>query len=356
MTTITENNVEGDVTVGVDTHRDSNVAAVLDAVGRVLGTAEFPTSPRGNRALVDWAETFGSIGQAGIEGTGSWGTSLCRHVTSRGVVCVEVNRANRQDRRRNGKSDVADAIGAARMVLSGQANGAPRGNNGPVEGLRVVRVGLRSANQSRTQAINQLHALRVTAPDRVRASVEGLSATMMTRKAAAWRPGDGVDDITVTKMVMKSLAQRILQLEDEIKILKARQKALLNQVAPAELIDMHGVGPSVASDLLITFGSNPHRIGSEAAFAGLCGVSPIDMSSGLHQHHRLNRGGDRYANSALHTIVLSRMSSHPPTKEFIARTVARGKTKKDAIRICKRSLARTIWRTLNRHQPPLDNP
>jgi len=313
-------------------------------LGRVLGTSDFPTTPTGNRALIDWAGQFGTIDRVGIEGTGSWGASLCRHATGRGITCVEVNRANRQHRRRHGKSDAADAVGAARMVLSGQANGTPRGNTGPIEGLRVLRIGIRSANQ-------QLHAVKTTAPDDVRSVLDGLSTTAMIRKTAAWRPGDRTDETAVTKTVMKSLARRIVALDEEIQLLKQHQKVLLDQVAPTELTDIYGIGPAVASDLLITFGSNPDRVRNEASFAGLCGVSPVDMSSGLQQHHRLNRGGDRQANKALHTIVICRMSNHQPTKDFVAKTLTRGKTKKDAIRICKRRLARTIWRTQH-----LDNP
>ena len=159
MTTMTE--MRPGNTLGADTHRDINVAAVLDGIGRVIDTAEFPTTASGDRALVDWAESFGPVGRAGIEGTGSFGAGLARRVIERGIDCVEVNRTNRQHRRRHGKSDVADAIGAARAVLSGEAQGQPRGNNGLAEALRVNRVALRSAKRARTQAINQLHSLRV---------------------------------------------------------------------------------------------------------------------------------------------------------------------------------------------------
>ena len=155
MTTMTE--VPPGVTLGADTHRDINVAAVCDGLGRVLATQEFATTSAGDCELIDWAESFGPIYKAGIEGTGSWGASLCSHAMTRGVDCVEVNRTNRQHRRRHGKSDTADAIGAARSVLSGQSDGKPRGNNGLAEALRVNRVVLRSAKRSRTQAINQLN-------------------------------------------------------------------------------------------------------------------------------------------------------------------------------------------------------
>lgn len=342
--------------LGVDTHRDSNVAAVLDGLGRELATREFPTTAEGNSELVGWAESFGPIGKAGIEGTGSWGTSLCRYATEHGIVCVEVNRTNRQHRRRNGKSDAADAVGAARTVLSGESNGEPRGNNGLCEALRVNRVGLRSAKQARTVAINQLHSLRVGAPEQLRKQLQGLSGIKLVTTVAAMRPGTGIDSVTETKAVMRSLGQRVKYLDDEIKQLQTRRQQIIDHAAPAELSNQIGVGPAVTADLLIAFGDNHSRIRSEAAFAALCGASPIDLSSGLHTKHRLNRGGDRQANRALHQIVITRMVYDQQTRDFINKTITRGKTKRHAIRILKRHIARHIWRLLQQHPPQLDNP
>lgn len=352
MTTMTETAL-GNI-LGVDTHRDMNVAALLDEVGRVIDTAEFPATAVGERALIDWAESFGPVSQAGIEGTGSFGLGLARHAIERGVACVEVNRTNRQHRRRHGKSDVADAIGAARAVLSGEADGRPRGNNGLAEALRVNRVALRSAKRARTQAINQLHSLRVGAPDELKAKLAGLSGTKLAKTVAAFRPGTELGVMSATKQAMKSIGRRVCYLDEEIAELETARQNFVDYAAPVELTNELGVGPAVAADLLITFGDNHTRIRSEAAFASLCGVAPVDLSSGLNTKHRLNLAGDRQANCALYRIVLTRMSYEQRTKDFIAKTVARGKSKQDAIRILKRHVARHIWRLLQQHPPRLD--
>ena len=354
MTTMTETLPRN--TLGADTHRDMNVAAVLDGIGRVIETAEFPTTEIGNRALVDWAESFGPIGKAGIEGTGSFGSGLSRYATEHGIDCVEVNRTNRQHRRRHGKSDVADAIGAARAVLSGEAEGQPRGNNGMAEALRVNRVALRSAKRARTQAINQLHSLTVGAPNELKTNLAGLSGTKLAKKAAVFRPGADLSVVSATKQAMRSIARRIRHLDEEIADLETARQTFLDYAAPVELTNELGVGPSVAADLLIAFGDNYSRIRSEAAFASLCGVAPVDLSSGLHTKHRLDLAGDRQANCALYRIVLTRMVYEKRTKDFIEKTVARGKSKRDAIRILKRYVARHIWRLLQQHPPRLDIP
>lgn len=354
MTTMTE--VPPGVTLGADTHRDFNVAAVCDGLGRVLDTAQFAATHAGDQQLVCWAESFGPIYKAGIEGTGSWGANLSRHATSRGIECVEVNRTNRQHRRRYGKSDTADAIGAARSVLSGESTGKPRGNNGLAEALRVNRVVLRSAKQARTQAINQLHSLRASAPDPLKTQLAGLSGIKLATTAAAFRPGPGLDPVTTTKTAMKSLGKRIRNLNEEIADMEHHRALILDQAAPTQLTNEFGVGPSVAADLLIAFGDNHQRITSEAAFAALCGVSPIDMSSGLNTKHRLNRGGDRQANCALHRIVVTRMVYDQRTRDYINKSIARGRTKRHAIRNLKRYTARHIYKLLQHHPPHLDNP
>ena len=342
------------VTVGVDTHRDVHVAAALDERGGLLASGSFPVSREGYEALIGWAGGLGGVGTIGIEGTGSWGAGLARHLMERGFDCVEVSRPNRQHRRRHGKSDTADALGAARAALSGEAAGRPRGGVGPVEGLRTNRVALRSAVKARTQAINQLKSLVTTAPAALRAALEGLSNQKLVSRAAGFKP-IGLDMAATTKRSMRSLARRVEYLDGEIGDLEADREELVDLAAPSELMDEYGVGPAVAASLLITYGSNPDRIGDEAAFAALCGVSAVDASSGLHQRHRLNRGGDRQANHALWRIVTVRMAHHQPTRDYITRRIADGKTKREAMRALKRHVARRIWRILNNH-PPLDKP
>lgn len=347
MTTITDRTEP--ITLGIDTHRDNHVAASLDSMGRVVATETFSANACGYQSLVKWAETFGAIDVAGIEGTGSWGAGLARHVASLGIEVREVNRPNRQHRRRYGKSDTADAVAAARAVQSGEADGLPRGNNGDIEALRTIRVAHRSAHKARTQAINQLRSLATTAPEHIRARLRSLSITELVRTAARFRASSSSND--VTKIAMRSIARRATALTAEINELEAIRDRIVSQIAPPELMAEHGVGPETASNLLIAFGDNPQRVHSEAAFAALCGVSPVDCSSGRNQRHRLNRGGDRQANNALWRIAIVRLAHHQPTRDYMARSLAKGKTKKETIRKLKRYIARHIWRILQHHQP-----
>ena len=173
---------------GVDTHRDTHVAAVVDATGRVLASAPFPADVTGYEQLGDWLGSWGQVAQVGIEGTGSYGAGLSRHLMSIGVEVAEVNRPNRQLRRRWGKTDATDAQSAARAVLSGQATGTPKTGNGPVAAIRMLSVARRSAIKARTQAINQLHALVVTAPDQVKHQLGGLSPEPVSRSAPLFVP------------------------------------------------------------------------------------------------------------------------------------------------------------------------
>lgn len=296
----------------------------------------------------------GRLSALGSRGQGSWGTGLSRYATDQGVEVVEVNRVNRQQRRRHGKSDTADAIAAARAVQSGEAQAKPRGRSGPVEGLRTNRVACRSAIKARTQAINQLRSLIVTAPEQIRDRLDAKNINQIVACCYQFRV-TGVDELNTTKHTMRSLARRIRFLNNELAELETIRAELVKAAAPPELLAEPGVGPKVAADLLITFGTNPGRVRTDAAFAALCGVSAVDASSGRQQRHRLNRGGDRQANNALWRIVTVRMAHHPETKTYIATRIAQGKTKREAIRSLKRYLARHIWRILKHHQQPLDD-
>jgi len=227
------------------------------------------------------------VAQVGIEGTGSYGAGLSRHLTSIGMEVAEVNRPNRQLRRRFGKTDTTDAQAAARAALSGQATAVPKSGNGPVEAIRMLMVARRSATKARTQAINQLHALVVTAPQQVRHQLGELSPKARVKTCAGFRPGTSNTTIRYAKQALRSLARRYQTLTAEIEELTTQINQLCAQANPA-LLAADGVGADTAATLLVTAGDNPNRMHSEASFAALCGVSPVQASSGRTVRHRLN--------------------------------------------------------------------
>ena len=347
MTTMTP--ARPPVTGGVDTHRDLHVAAAVDPVGGVLATASFPTTSAGYRRLLAWLRSFGPVAAVGVEGTGSYGAALARHLTEHGVRVLEVSRPNRQVRRRHGKTDVVDAIAAARAVLSGEASATPKTHDGPVEALRTLKVGHRGAIKSKTQAMNQLRAVLLTAPDDLRGRLRDLPRAQLLRTCAAFRIADDDDSVTaMTRLTLRELSRRVMFLETQLKTLVLRMHRISSAVAP-ELVAMKGVGPDTASTLLITAGDNPHRLRSERSFASLAGTSPVAANSGQIQHrYRLNRGGDRQANAALWRIVIVRMTSDQNTRDYLARRQAQGKTKSEAIRCLKRYIARQVFNALPR--------
>ena len=319
--------VEVLVTVGVDTHADAHVAAALDHLGRELGTITVPTTTRGFNDLVEWASQFGVIDRVGVEGTGCWGAGLARWLREQGYVVIEVDRPSRRTRRRYGKSDTIDAVAAARAVLSGEASGTPKAGDGDVEAIRILRVTYRCAVKARTQVANQLRALVVTAPDELRGQLRGLRLGALVAVAAKMRPGDAPDTPTaVTRYTMRSLARRYQQLDAEAGDLRVQMARFVDRVAP-DLVAQQGINTLTAAALLMAVGDNPERLRSEGSFAHLCGAAPLDASSGKQQRHRLNRGGDRQANCALHSIAIVRMSHDETTKNYIARRIAEGKTK-----------------------------
>jgi transposase len=337
------------VTGGVDTHRDLHVAAALDGVGGLLGTASFPTTAAGYRQLLGWLRDFGALGPVGVEGTGSYGAALARHLAGEGVQVVEVGRPNRQLRRRRGKTDVVDAIAAARAVQSGDANATPKSHDGPVEALRALKVVQRSASKARTQALNQLHALVLTAPEDLRARLRDLNRRQRLATCAAFRVRADDDSLAaISRLAMRELAQRVLLLDTQTKTVADRMRRITTSIAP-DLVAKKGVGPDTAATLLISAGDNPDRIGHEKSFAALVGVAPIPVNSGqVQDRFRLNRGGDRQANSALWRVAIVRLATDPDTRAYVARRQAEGKTKSEAIRCLKRYIAREVFHALPR--------
>lgn len=337
------------VTGGVDTHLDVHVAAALDGVGRLLDTASFPVSASGYECLFDWLESFGEIDLVGMEGTGSYGAGLARYLHSRGIPVIEVDRPNRAERRRSGKSDTLDAIEAARAAFNGRAKSLAKTKDGRVEAIRVLLVAKRSARRARTQAIIQLRNIVVTAPDELHRRLRGLTIYRLVNECSRLRPGRSPDPVlATTKTALVSLAHRVQSLDGELERLETRIAELVAEVAP-ELLGRFGVGPDTAAALLVTAGDNPERLRSEAAFAHLCGVAPIKASSGKTSGRvRLDSGGDRQANAALWRIVMVRIAHDPRTTEYFERRIAEGCSKRDVVRVLKRYVAREVYRYLPR--------
>lgn len=336
---------------GVDTHKDTHTAVALDATGRRLGVAEFPASGPGYAELLAWFQAFGSISAIGIEGTGSYGSGLTKHLRSQGLRVVEVNRPNRQTRRRRGKSDSVDAEAAARATLAGDALGIPKTQEGPAEAVRILRLERRSAIAARTQAANQLHAAVSTAPEPLRNTIRQLSLANLIAQVAKFRQLKApTDALSATRRVLRGLAERWKQLDREIKQLDAELGSLVKATVP-KLLELRGAGTEVASALLVAAGDNPTRLGSERSFAALCGVSPVDASSGRQHRHRLNRGGNRDANRALWVIAFVRARCDPRTQQYVARRTAEGHSKLEILRCLKRYIAREVFKILRAALP-----
>lgn len=327
---------------GVDSHADTIHVAVISDNGGHLADAEFATTTAGYAAALAFLNAHGHVRAIGVEGTSSYGAGFTRAAVSRGQHVVEVNRPDRAERRRIGKSDPIDAYAAARAALSGRASSAPKDDT--VAGIRALHNAARSAVKARTAALNQVGSILVTAPEAIRARYGQLKGSDRTDALARLRPaGDAVHAAVLT--ALKSLARRIKELTAEH---QALVKALDNVVSVHNpgLRAVYGVGPDTAAQLLVTAGGNPERMRTEASFAALCGAAPVPASSGRTNRHRLSRGGDRAANAALYRITLVRMSSDPRTRDYVARQTAAGRTKKEIIRLLKRAVAWEIFRCL----------
>ena len=333
---------------GVDTHKDLHVAAVIDHGETVLATHSFSTTRAGYRALIRWMRSFGDVRRIGVEGTGSYGAGLTRQLAEAGLEVLEVDRPDRSDRRRKGKDDDLDAINAARAALHGRRTSIPKTKDGAVESLRVLRVTRNTAIRARRNALQLLRMSIVAAPEELRDQVRNLTKMQLIRTCAAWRPDltNAADPVSATRIALKSLARRILELGDEIAALDELIAPLVRALAP-QLLQRTGIGIEIAGQLLVTAGDNRQRLRSEASWAMLCGVAPLPASSGQTQRHRLNRGGDRQANSALHLAAITRIRIDDRTQAYVAKKRAEGHSMREIIRCLKRYIAREVYYLLN---------
>ena len=331
-----------EVVLGVDTHLDMHVGALLSGTGKCLGTLSVATDAAGYLKLITWAASFGPLHRAGVEGTGTYGAGLARVLRDRDIQVLEVNRPDRSMRRSRGKSDATDAENAARAVLSGIATAVPKQQSGAAEAMRSVSVTRRSAVKAKTQAINQLRALLINSPQEIRERLWREKPAECVKHCSRLRSLGSTPLLEALTTTLCLLARRWLALEVEIKTLDDLLERLTRQHAPS-LRESFGVGPQTAASLVAVAGDNPERLKSEASFAALCGVSPLQASSGKTVRHRLNRGGDRSANNALWTIALVRMRSDPRTRVYVDRRTKEGLSKKEIHRCLKRYLARELY-------------
>lgn len=333
---------ESEIILGVDTHLDTHVGAIVDQRGKLLGTYAVPATSSGYLELLAWGRSFGNLCRAGVEGTGTYGAGLARVLRNHGIEVVEVNRPDRAKRRLQGKSDPTDAESAAKAVLSGSATAIPKLQSGVAEAMRTVSVARRSAVKAKTQAINQLRSLLVSAPQEIRERLWRTKPNECVNACARIRSLGNTALLQTLTSTLKLLAKRWLMLAAELKELDDALESLTSRSAK-RLRQQFGVGPQTAATLMAVAGDNPERLRSEAALAALCGASPLQASSGKTTRHRLNRGGDRSANNALWTIAMVRMRSDPRTRAYVARRTAQGMSNKEIQRCLKRYIARELY-------------
>jgi len=337
------------VVAGVDTHKDLHVAAIVDAYDRVVANECFASTRQGYKKMLAWMQSFGVVRRVGIECTGTYGAGLLRYLQAAGITVLEVTAPDKSDRRRRGKDDTLDAINAAHAAYSGVRTVTPKSRTGMVEALRVLKSCRKTAVSARRVALQLIQNNIVSAPDHLREQLRSMTRMQLIRTLAAWRP-DLMDCQNITsayRIALKSLARRYLELHDEICDLDGLIAGLVDDLAP-DLIARLAIGYETAAQLLITAGDNIERLHSEAGFAALCGVSPVPASSGKTQRHRLNRGGDRAANSALHIIAVGRLRLDPKTQAYVKKRLLQGNSKLEAIRCLKRYIAREVYHSIKK--------
>ncbi len=336
---------------GVDTHKDLHVAAVVDRHDQILGSRSFPTTRHGYTQMLAWMRAFGQLRRVGVEATGTYGAGLLRYLQKAGVAVLEVTTPDKGDRRKRGKNDDLDAQNAAHAAFAGKRTVTPKSRDGMIEALRVLKACRKTAVAARRVALQMIHNTVVCAPDDLRDQLRKLTRMELIRTLAAWRPdmADYRNVASAYRITLRSLARRYLELHDEVADLDAMIAAIVDELAPA-LVARNSIGHESAAQLLLTAGDNSERLHSEASFAALCGVSPVPASSGKTTRHRLNRGGDRAANSALHVIAIGRLRTDPRTKAYAERRMAEGHSKLEAIRCLKRYIAREVYALISQRR------
>jgi transposase len=336
-----------DAVIGVDAHTDTHTAAVLTPLGAVTAQVTVPADAEGGSRLLAWADRHTGTGRRAwvVDGARSHGVGLTRQLRTAGETVIEAARIKGATRRRGGKSDAIDAVHVARTALAAQHVATPRAD-GDREALRILTVCRRHYSDARTATVNLLKSLILTADDELRAQLRGLSTARQIRHLLRLAPAhDQAEPLArVRRQHLHALAVSVHELDQTLYDNRKQIRALVTTLCPA-LLDQRGVGPICAAEALTAW-SHKGRLRSEAAFAALAGVNPIPASSGRTTRHRLNRGGDRILNRAIHTIAKSRRRCHQPTQTYVARRTAEGKTDKEINRCLKRYLARQLFQIM----------
>ncbi len=337
--------------IGVDTHAATHAFALINATnGGVIDQAVFPTSPAGLDRACTWI--LRGINEKPtlvvIEGAGSFGAGLAGRVTRSGLSIAEPAAMPAAQRRGVGKTDALDAVRIARSVLGVDVTRLRRPRaTGQRVALRVLTVAREEMVAERTRAINALTALLRTVD--LGLDVRKALPHSQFKSIAAWRDRKEDPVVATCRQEAIRLAKRIAALDGELVDNRKNLDSLVEDLAP-ELCQLPGVG-SVVAACVLTAWSHPGRVRSEAAFAALAGTCPIPASSGKTLRHRLNRGGDRRLNRALTTVVIVRMRTHAPTRAYVARRRAEGRTTKEIMRSLKRYITRQLYRTLAAAHP-----
>jgi transposase len=341
---------ELDFVVGVDPHRDSHAFAIVDVrTGVVVFESSVGADPAGYAETLRCAEEH-ARGRRGfaIEGVGSFGAGLARFLIDRGEQVFEVGRL-RREHRSSGKTDALDAVRAARSVLTQKRPAMPR-SSGEREALRALVAAREGAVNAKQAGICQLRDLLVTTPEPLRSELRPLTRARLLKRLIATRPQRRQDpELRGTMLALQAISHRVHALTLEERKLGREIETLINELAP-QLLDQPGIGPLLAAQVILAW-SHQGRVVSEAAFARLAGVAPIPASSGKTIRYRLDRGGDRRLNQALHQIMLTRRRTHPPTIAYVQRRLQEGKTQREANRCLKRYLARNLYRLLEHPTP-----
>lgn len=330
------------IAVGVDTHKDTHVAAALDRLGQLLGEIQVSTNLSGYQKFVRWLKELGAEIVVGMEGAATYGAGLCEYLQAEGVEVFEVERPRRRERR-SGKSDHLDALLAAKKVLTGEGLSTPKGSGARLA-LQMLLAAYRSVVGERSRLYNQIQALHVAAPGALRERIgQARNGAKLAERISGMRtrPTASVQENT-TLQVLRDLANRARTLDAQAEGYHRQIEQIVRSMAPS-ILEQPGVGPICAARLLAF---DPARFKSEAAFARANGTAPQPASSGKTIRHRLSRSGDRQVNAAIYTIALSRSVHHAPSRLYMQRKINEGKSKREAMRSLKRHLSRHLYNQL----------